>query len=97
MMKIYISGPITGTEDYVQRFYFAEGSLCALSEDEVVNPVKLDSILPKSLTCEERLKINLALIDVCDAIYMLDDWEDSCDANRELGYAMGKGKQVMYE
>lgn len=41
MSKIYISGPITGTDNYMERFEKAENGLKALGVS-VVNPAKVN-------------------------------------------------------
>ena len=41
------------------------------------------------------MEIDIRLIDLCDAIYMIRGWEMSRGANREYGYALGKGKVIM--
>jgi nucleoside 2-deoxyribosyltransferase len=64
---------------------------------DVIDPYLLDEILPEGLTREELLQIDLALLDVCDTICMLNGWENSLGANMELGYALGRGKELMYE
>ena len=46
-MKIYISGKITGTTDYIQRFGRAEK---ALSNYIVINPAKGNAQLPIETT-----------------------------------------------
>lgn len=33
-------------------------------------------------------------LDICDAIYMLDGWENSKGANQEYGFAKGKGIEI---
>ena len=35
------------------------------------------------------------MLDMCDGIYLLKGWEKSCGSNRELGYAMAKGKIIL--
>ena len=47
-------------------------------------------MLPEDTTYEEHMKMSLAMLDMCGAIYMLKGWEKSCGANREYGYAMAK-------
>ncbi|MBO5208498.1 MAG: DUF4406 domain-containing protein [Lachnospiraceae bacterium] len=37
------------------------------------------------------------MLDMCDAIYMLDGWQQSCGANRECGYALAKDKIILKE
>lgn len=92
-MRVYISGAITGNDNYKEDFARAERELSAAGH-EVINPVKLEDILPQ-LTYEEYMKLDLALLDVCDAIFMLYDWKKSRGANREYGYALAKGKMMM--
>lgn len=95
-MKIYISGPITGIENFREKFEAAENLLIEQGID-VVNPVKVDTILPESLTYEDHMKVDLALLDICDGIYMMNGWEKSLGANREYGYALARGMKVCYE
>ena len=95
-MKIYISGAITGTTDYMERFAKAEEKLEKL-DYEVINPTVLDAFMPTDTTYEEYMKLDLLLLDMCDAIYMLHGWNKSCGANREYGYAMAKDMIIMHE
>lgn len=98
-MKVYISGPITGTTDYMERFAEAERRLYEKygSEVSVVNPAKVNSQLPQDTTYEEYMKLCLVMLDMCDAICMIRGWRKSNGANRELGYALGKKYRVLYE
>ena len=93
-MRVYISGPITGVEDYMVKFADAEKKLTG-SGYTVVNPAKINCGMPDDMTYEEYMEIDLKLITMCDALYMLDGWEKSCGANREYGYAFGRGKIIM--
>ena len=43
------------------------------------------------------MHVDFALIDVCDAVYLLNDWAGSSGARREKEYAEQLGKKVMYE
>lgn len=94
--KIYISGAITGTKDYMKRFEDAEEML---KNDgfNVVNPAKICEGMPDNTTYEEYMKIAFTLLGMCDGIYMLDGWEKSCGANREYGYAIAKGYKILRE
>lgn len=95
-MKIYISGPITGVDDFMDRFGKAEKFL---REKGYIpyNPAKANLMLPDEAEYEEYMAVSFAMMDMCDSIYMLKDWENSKGANREYGYALGKGKKILYE
>ena len=88
-MKVYISGPVTGTDDYVERFQKAEDELYGQGFIPV-NPAAVNAMLPEETAYEEYMKVSLVLLDMCDAIYLLEGWQDSRGANREYGYALAK-------
>lgn len=92
-MKIYISGKITGTSDYMDRFAKAEKALKAKGW-EVVNPAKAD--LPQNLPWEEYMKHDVKLLAGCDAIYMLDGWRQSRGACLERELALNLKLKVLY-
>lgn len=95
-MRVYISGPITGVSDYMEKFELAEKELIEKGF-AVVNPAKINYGMPEDMTYEEYMEIDIRLIDLCDAIYMLRGWDMSRGANREYGYASGLGKTIMYQ
>jgi hypothetical protein len=90
---IYISGKITGTSDYMDRFAKAEKALRAKGW-EVVNPAKEN--LPKNLPWEEYMKHDVKLLAGCDAIYMLDGWRQSRGACLERELALNLKLEVLY-
>ena len=95
-MKIYISGAITGTYDYMKRFANAEKKLTEQGYS-VINPAKVNTQLPEDTSYEEYMKMCFCMLDMCDSIFMLKGWKKSCGANREYGYAMAKDMIIMYE
>lgn len=95
-MRIYISGPITGTRYYMERFRKAEEKLTAAGHT-VYNPAKVNSCMPEGTKHEEYMKVAMTLLEMADAIYLLKDWQKSCGANREYGYALGKDYVIMEE
>ena len=95
-MKIYISGAITGTDDYMELFAKAEKELTEQGYS-VVNPAKVNAQLPEDTSYEEYMKMCFCMLDICEAIFMIQGWDKSCGANREYGYAMAKDKIIMYE
>lgn len=92
-MKLYLSGAITGTDDYMDRFSMAEKSLEV--EHTIINPAKVNAQLPSDINYEDYMKMSFCMLDMCDGIYLLKGWEKSCGSNRELGYAMAKGKIIL--
>ena len=43
------------------------------------------------------MAIDYKLIELCDAIFMLDGWQQSKGAVAELSYAKSLGKKPMYQ
>lgn len=94
--RIYISGAITGTDNYMERFAKAEKELTEQGYS-VVNPSKVNAQLPEDTDYEDYMKMSFCMLDMCDGIYMLKGWKKSCGANRELGYAMASDMAIIYE
>ena len=95
-MKIYISGSITGTDDFMERFSIAQKKLERDGHD-VVNPALVNSNLPKSTTYSEYMDMSFCMLKMCDAIYLLDEWKSSRGANLEIIFAMLNDKKILYE
>lgn len=95
-MKIYISGKITGSSDYMERFQEAETMLKEIGH-EVINPAKVMDSLPSSTTHIQYMILSFDLLDMCDGIYMLSGRMESAGANQEYGYAIAKDKVIMKE
>lgn len=91
-MKIYIAGRISGYDGYRDKFDAAEQYLKELGYI-VCNPV----CLPDNLDYEDYFPICFAMIDICEAIYMLSSWDGSEGAKRELDYAISKRKTIFFE
>lgn len=92
---IYISGKITGTNDYLQRFEQAEKELIS-NNYTPLNPAKVNDTLPK-VSYEEYIKMSLCMLSLCDSIYMLSGWEDSVGARLEWNYAKANNYKIYYE
>lgn len=95
-MRIYISGPITGTTDYMERFAAAEeyltrnGYIC-------VNPAKVNAELPKDTTHEEYMKTSICMMHMCDAVYVLNGWQNSEGCAEEIATAIRREMMIIFE
>lgn len=97
-MKIYISGAITSNPNYKEDFEKAEDYLQKeYPKAEIINPALVNSHLPKSTTHEEYMKMSFCMLDMCDSIYMLSNYEKSKGACMEYGYALAKDKVIFFE
>lgn len=90
--KVYISGPITGTNDYERRFKRAVEFLEFLG-DFPVNPVEL----VKDETWEDCMKEDIKLLLDCDTIFMLNGFEKSKGAMLEFNLACSLGMTILFE
>lgn len=81
-MKVYISGKITGLDRQVAVGNFARAEKILKSKGyEVVNPTRLCTA---DMDWDEAMKICIAELKKCDAIYMLPDWRESKGAIIEV-------------
>lgn len=95
-MRVYISGPITGIDDYMERFKTVESQL--IQEGcTVVNPATIMEHMPPDTVYEEYMRLSIELLQMCDCIYMMRGWNESRGANREYGYALAKDKIIIRE
>jgi hypothetical protein len=98
--KIYISGPISGTDDWKERFTRAEKELRVLysaggEEIDVINPARIE--MPEGTTWQQYMDITLQMLRGCDEIYMLAGWRNSKGAQIERLYALGSGMEITHE
>lgn len=90
--KIYIAGGITGVPDYKEHFAKAEEFLKSKGAIPM-NPARMS----EGLEWKDYLHICLAMIDVCEAVYLLDNWHDSDGARAEAFSADLYGKEKYFE
>lgn len=88
-MKVYISGAITNNPNYFNQFGETEGKLIAKGHN-VINPAR-----NQGYTYKEYIDIGLFELMHCDAIYMLEGWEESTGARLEYEYAVAVGLEVL--
>ena len=94
--KIYISGPISGTNDYMERFASMETRLQELGY-VVVNPAKECASLPEGTDWKGYMAECLRLLLFCDGICMLKGWSRSRGAKLELEVARRCALVEIYE
>ena len=90
-MKTYIAGKIAGNPHYKEQFREAEQELIKRG-CTVMNP----SYMPEGFEQLEYYHVCMAMIDVCESVYFLPNWIDSKGAHLEYGYAMAKGKKIVW-
>lgn len=88
-MRIYISGPITGTEDFMEQFEDA-AAIIAERGHEYINPARLVEVMPGADWATYML-IDRELLKEADAITMLPGWEQSRGARTEWAFAIING------
>ena len=88
----YISGPITGLEKEVYTQNFASAAETVSNFMEPVIP-----IFDAPIEWHEYMEIDLAILSLCDAIYMMNGWKDSKGAKVEHLKAKIKGMSLYYE
>lgn len=100
MIKVYISGRITGNPHYMQDFAHAEQVLDFSTINgqifEIVNPTK---IVPfdQNKSWRDYMREDIKALVDCDAIYMLSGWWRSKGARLERRIAINLGLEVIYE
>ena len=99
MIRVYLSGPITGLseEEYTRRFATAERHYEAAGY-EVVNPVTIGQELQKTIpqpTWGDYMKVDLEALATCTHIALLEGWENSRGAQSEKREALKLGLEIM--
>jgi hypothetical protein len=95
-MKIYISGKISGIPEADANYYFtmAHVNLKAMGWDPV-NPMFLPHRHGK--TWAEFMREDIHALLTCEAIYMLDNWQESKGSRIEFGLAVELGMKIIFQ
>ena len=100
---IYISGAITHDPDYMNHFIKAETDIYFevakgnMDFTSVINPAKVSLHLPIGFSHDDYMHVCFAMLDMCQAIYMLNGWEYSKGGRMEHIYAKNLGLEIYYE
>lgn len=95
-MRIYISGPVTGVEGYEEHFAKAEEYI-RKQGNLPFNPVRILKNMPESTTWEEYMNLAICLLEMCDAIFMLQGWQESRGSGIEFEYAYEHKLTIFFE
>lgn len=87
-MTVYLSGKITGNENWQKDFGAAEQVLKNQGHT-VLSPTMINA----NLNYEDYMHIDFAMIDVCDCVVFLENAKDSPGAKREFYYAVENKKR----
>lgn len=90
--KIYVSGKITGKDNYKEVFTKAEDTLLRLGFAPI-SPVKA---FFEEFTYQDFICVDLAILSRCDGIYMIDGWGLSEGAKLEWRFAKAMGIPIYY-
>ena len=93
-MIVYISGSITKNPNYKRDFKRGEVKM-RNAHFTPVNPVKVMPVGLKSH--DDYMRISLAWVEACDAIFLLSGWTTSEGAVKEYQHAKWKGKAILFE
>ena len=91
--RVYISGPITGVENYREKFKAAADRLTAAGH-VVINPAELADVLPVA-SWGEYMRIDFDLIELAWALVLLPGWETSRGCRAEVDLAEGLGLAIV--
>ena len=87
--RTYISGPMTGIEDFNRPAFAAEAARLRAEGVYVVNPA--ENGLPPGAPWEEHLRADIRDMMDCNAIHMLPGWTKSKGAMLEYHIAQKLG------
>ncbi len=90
----YLSGPITGVENYERKFLAAEQELVSRGY-KVVNPAQLSKVLCNCDDFDTFMDVDMYLLSKCNVLVQLPGWEKSIGCNREYGYALARDMIVL--
>ena len=98
---IYLSGQIsglTGTEAY--SFFQMAAKMFNSNENIVINPLQYieieERLAKRNLSYKEIMEKDLALVEICDEIVMLPNWQKSLGATEEHKLAKELNKHIIY-
>lgn len=102
--KVYISGKITGLDNYEEIFNNAEKQLRSLGYTKIINPVTLSKKLSRKMKLpvefidyNDFLRYDLKHLCDCTLLYVLKNYKDSKGALIEIDLAEKLGLIIIFE
>jgi hypothetical protein len=92
-MRVYLSGPMTGIAEWNFPAFHAEAARLRAMGYEVVSPAEVNP--DTSMTWQQCLRLDIKALCDCDAIALMDGWENSKGAHLELHIAHRIGLRVL--
>jgi len=99
--KIYIAGPMRGLPDFNYPTFNQYAQAHRNVGWDVANPVEIgaDYGTPEQINADPALlaavvEAELHALETCDAIYLLDGWQNSEGARMELATAIAYGLKI---
>ena len=90
-MKIYIAGKITGCPNFRQQFMAAEWRLAEMGFS-VMNPAWVCEY--PAFGYEDYIAVSHAMLERCEAVFLLPNWGGSAGAKKEKAWAEKRGLKV---
>ena len=95
-MKVYVAGKITDLEPIEVRKNFIRAEVDLRDKGHfVMTPRAIMDF--QGFEHEDYMHVCYAMIDVCDAVYFLNDWKMSKGARMEHQYAKKNHKVIYYQ
>lgn len=98
-MKVYICGKVTGLIHIEAKAKFADSARklvkAGVPESDIVNPMTFG--IKETDTWHCAMKVCLAELEKCNAIYIQKDWRDSPGARAEIAFAINNQIEVFFE
>lgn len=93
-MRIYVAGPMTGYTDLNFPAFHAAAAELRAQGHHVENPAEINA--DPNAQWLDCMRMDIARLVTCDAVYLLPGWEKSRGAKVEHGLAVGLGFRVIH-
>jgi hypothetical protein len=95
---IYIAGPMTGLPKFNAPAFKAMEIALSAKGHTVLSPANVVPMCnPEYIPHEGYMQICLSMLCLCNAIFMLNGWQNSMGAKRELKAALNRKMLIMTE